>query len=149
MQTTLSKREARRKSRTQPALDLLVVEACDLVIQKEQVYQKIRRLARHTKRASSRRGLWLFIVIRYSHRSPETYARERDIARQVTREVTGWCQGAITVEEKAPELTARAVLDFHQLHFPDVRAEERPSRIVVLGSAKELALSRSFADEEG
>jgi hypothetical protein len=70
------------------------------------------------------RGLWLLVM---THSS-----KERGIAYSLAQILSHWCQGVRAVEEVDRENTARAALDFHQLHFPAVSTQERPSRILVL-----------------
>ncbi|GCE32089.1 hypothetical protein KDA_75730 [Dictyobacter alpinus] len=116
-------------------LDLLVINASNLVYTDERIkiFRRIQNLVKNTVRTANRRGLWLLVM---THSS-----QERDLAYHMTETMTGWCQGVRAVEEQDSETTARAALAFHQLHFPDVSEAERSSRILILGSTREVVLS--------
>ena len=111
-------------------LDLLVINAGDLVLTRDRVrlLRKMQYLAEHTTRTHpTMRGLWL-LVMTHSY-------KEREIAYRLTQVLVRWCQGVRVVEELDRENTAQAALAFHQLHFPSVPPDLRLSRILTLGGS--------------
>jgi hypothetical protein len=128
MQTTLQRRTGAALSPpTEAILDLVVINAGDLIWVSDRVrlLREIQRLAQCTTRTlPTMRGIWL-LVMTHSH-------EECVIAYRLAQALTRWCQGVRVVKELDPENTARAAMAFHQLHFPDVGLDQRPSRILVL-----------------
>jgi hypothetical protein len=131
MQKTIERHtEATSPPPIRSILDLIVINAANLISQEERVHllREIQHLATCTTRTDQRmRGLWLLIM---TH-TP----LERQITYYLARSLAHWCQGVRAVEEQDSTTTARAALMFHQLHFPTITPEERASRILILDQA--------------
>lgn len=121
-----------------PALQVLVVSATDLMATQARTerLQKMAQLAQLAKtEETSRRSTWLLLLIHSR--------QEGMLASTLTGVLTranSWCRGVRTVKERTAEETARAAIDLHRLHFPEVPDTERASRILVLGSTRERDL---------
>ncbi len=117
-------------------LDILVLNAADLVDAntRARTKERIGELARRTIRSvPGQCGPWLLVM---THTPCE-----REQAYQLALALTGRvCQGVRAVVEGDRTMTGRAALAFHRLHFPDVAESLRPSRVLVLGCARERTL---------
>jgi len=113
-----------------------VLNAADLVDAntRARTKERIGELARRTIRSvPGQCGPWLLVM---THTPCE-----REQAYQLALALTGRvCQGVRAVVEGDRTMTGRAALAFHRLHFPDVAESLRPSRVLVLGCARERTL---------